>query len=365
MAKLARNPARLLAALAAVLLALSAAASEARTVTDALGREIEAPDKVGRLLALGTSMAFVTYLGAQDLIVAVESVDQLGSVAKPYVVVNGDRFKDLPAVDSGGSARIRNFEEIVKARPDLILLVAAAPSEADDLARKVEIPVAALSTGAPFFDPAVFEASIVLAGELLGREERAREIVSDLAAVKGQLKPPPEGRRAKAYVGGLSSRGNRDLTSTTSASWPMAAAGIDNVMASSGHHGPLFINKEHLILLDPGLLFLDCNGMALIRGDVAKSPKYYQSLSALAEGRAWQVLPHNSYMANVEVNYINALLMAKAAYPELYGDLDPAAAADEVFTAFFGRPVYGYYEENGCGAGRVKLSEGALELIDW
>ena len=369
-AKLA-GPALALAIAIALALALAfqPASLWARTmIVDATGRTVEVPDKVERLMALGTAMAFVTYLGAQDLIVAVESVDKSQEVAaKPYIKINMGRFKDLPAIDSGGQARIRNFEEIVRAKPDLILLLAATESEADDLSRKVNnIPVVALSTGTPYFDPEVFTGSIELAGELLGRQARAKEITGALAALQARLKRPPEGRRAKAYVGGMSSRGNRDLTSTTTESWPMEAAGIDNAMAGSGRKGQMFINKEHLILMNPEMIFLDCNGMALIRDDVKKNRAYYESLPALSkDGGAWQVLPHNSYMANVEVNYINAFLMAKAAYPDLYPDLDPEGVVDEVFGIFFGAPLYAHYAESGCGVGRVKLAEDGLELLPW
>ena len=63
--------------LLALALLSGAAPAGARPVTDAMGRVVEVPEpqNVRRVIALGSSMAFVTYLGAQDRIVGVEDIE--------------------------------------------------------------------------------------------------------------------------------------------------------------------------------------------------------------------------------------------------------------------------------------------------
>ncbi|HAL86409.1 MAG TPA: ABC transporter substrate-binding protein, partial [Deferribacteraceae bacterium] len=46
----------------------------AKTVTDVFGRAVEVPDKVERVIGIGSSLSFVTYLGAQEMIAGVEDM---------------------------------------------------------------------------------------------------------------------------------------------------------------------------------------------------------------------------------------------------------------------------------------------------
>lgn len=356
--------AKRLLSLLALILVWAPAGLEAKTVTDSAGRRVEVPERVERLVALGSAMGFVSYLQAQDLVVGVEAVDQRGDLAKPYIIVNRERFRNLPVVGTGSSQRLHNYEEIIRLKPDLVFLVTTTPGEADSLQRKLRRPVVVLSSGFPAFEPETFLGSIQLAGDLLGRPDRARELVDYLRSLPGQLAPRPAGKAAvRAYVGGLSNRGSRDLTSTIADSWPMRLAGLINLMDDSRRQGQLFINKEHLLSLNPPLIFVDSGGLALIRESVRREPGFYARLQAFKNNRVWLVLPHTSYLSNPEIMYINAFLMAKAAYPDLYGEIDPQAKADEIFTRFFGAPLYQYYLDNHGGFGRLELKGSEIELL--
>lgn len=353
-----------LIALGALLLALIAAQLEAKTITDASGRSLEVPERVNRLIALGSSMAFVSYLNARDIVVGVEAIDKRDDIVKPYIVVNRDEFKELPVVGTGGSMRIHNHEEIIKLKPEVVFLMTTTPGEADALQKKIRIPVVVLSSGSPAFDQKTFLHSIRLAGDILDRRDRAQELTGYLLSLPEQLPFRAEkGSVAGAYVGGLSSRGNRDLTSTTTDSWPMRLAGIRNFMDGLGHRGQIFINKEHLLTMNPPLIFIDGNGLPLIRESVRKDPGFHARLKAFKNKDVWLVLPHTSYLSNPEILYINAFLMAKAAYPEHYGHIDPRTKADEVFNMFFGRPLYQYYYEKFGGFGRLELKGSEVELV--
>ena len=348
--------------LLALALLTGAAPAGARPVTDALGRVVEVPEpqNVRRVIALGSSMAFVTYLGAQDRIVGVEDIDK-AVIAKPYVLCNRERFKDLPVVGKAGAVRVPNYERIVALNPDVVFIISTDPSEPDLLQRKLRVPVIALSQGLPAFDSEIFLESILLAGNILGREERARELVAGIGDLAKRLPAPAEKEKAQAYVGGLSYKGNQDIKSTTADFLPFTLSGVKNMADGMGQSGHFFINREFLLAADPPLIFIDGNGLPLIRQALGSERGYYERLSALTNGNAWLLLPHTAYFNNPEVLYINAFFMAKAAYPQRYSSLAPEALADEIFILFNGCPLYEDMVRVTGRPGRLQLTDQGLD----
>ncbi|MDR2442414.1 MAG: ABC transporter substrate-binding protein [Deltaproteobacteria bacterium] len=337
-------------------------AAWAITVTDVFDRQVEVPDKVERVIALGGSMMFLTYLGAVDMAVGVEEIEKT-VISKPYIMVNAQKIKDKPIVGSGGSMRLYNVEEIILLKPDVVFILATNRGEVDDLQRQINKKVIGLSIQGEDgeYDEAIFLRSILTIGQAMGMEGRAQKLADYVANLKNELSyDPGPGQRAKAYVGGLSSRGNRDLMSTTAKSMPMALAKIDNLMAGAAP-GAAFISKEHLLAINPPLLFIDANGLELIREAISKDPLFYQRLTALVDSNAFLTLPHNSYLFNVETQYANAFYMAKMAYPAGYPDLDPAAKADEIYTAFYGQKLFGRLKAEFGGFARLRLK--GTELV--
>ncbi|MDR2368937.1 MAG: ABC transporter substrate-binding protein [Deltaproteobacteria bacterium] len=334
-------------------------------MTDVFDRKIEVPDKVERVIALGGSMMFLTYLGAAGMAVGVEEIEKT-VIAKPYIMVNAEKIKDKPIIGSGGSRRLYNVEEIILLKPDVVFILAMNRGEVDDIQRQLNKNVIGLSMqgDAGEYDEATFLRSVLTVGQALGMQGRAQKLADYVASLKNELAyDPGPGQRAKAYVGGLSSRGNRDMTSTTSRSMPMALAKIDNMMAGEAPGGA-FISKEHLLAMNPPLLFIDANGLELIREAISKDPSFYRRLTALVDGNAFLTLPHTSYLFNVETQYANAFYMAKVAYPTGYPDLDPAAKADEIYTAFDGQRLFGRMKAEFGGFARLRLRGSELAVED-
>ncbi|MCD8490428.1 MAG: hypothetical protein LRY51_00165 [Geovibrio sp.] len=50
------------------------------------------------MISIGSSMAFVTYLRAQNLAVGVEDVEKAADYTKPYIQANFETVKDLPVI---------------------------------------------------------------------------------------------------------------------------------------------------------------------------------------------------------------------------------------------------------------------------
>ena len=345
---------------------LEVTSAGAYEIKDSLGRHVDIPDAVAihRLVALGSSMAFVTYLNAQDLVVGVEDLDKT-SLAKPYILRNKEQFKDLPVVGKGGAVRIPDYERIIGLKPDVVFIVSTDPGEPDMLQRKLNIPVVAVSLGLPNFDEAIFLQSIELVGKVLGREKRADELVRGVQAIAADLAWRPAANAVvSAYAGGLSYKGNQDIKSTAGQFLPFILAGVKNVADVAGRAGHMFVNKEFLLVTNPELIFIDANGLPLIRQGMATEPDYYARLRALRDGKAWLMLPNTAYFNNPEMLYINAFYVAKAAYPAHYAGLDLAARADELFKLFVGRPLYREFTALAGKPGRVVMDQAELHYAD-
>ena len=84
---------KLISLLIAVVLLLSvsmaggiAYAEDTRTIVDGLGREVEVPAKVERIVTLGNASRMATYLGLADKMVSVANGDQSKSLFMGIVV---------------------------------------------------------------------------------------------------------------------------------------------------------------------------------------------------------------------------------------------------------------------------------------
>ncbi|ADD67698.1 periplasmic binding protein [Denitrovibrio acetiphilus DSM 12809] len=342
-----------------VVLLITAASASAGTVTDAFGRNVVVPDKIERLVAIGSSMSFVACLGAQDLAVGAEDIEQKKFLTKPYIYANSEMLTKLPTIGKGGPIRIPSYEMLIKLKPDVIFIVSVEKSEPELIQRKLNIPVVALSYGIPSFAPDVFYKSFRTAGKVLGRESRAEELISFTENLIEELDYRPE-EPVSAYIGGISYKGMQGLESTSADFLPMQIAGIKNTADSFGRKGQIFINREYILISNPSLLFIDGNGFSIIKEKMRSDPGFFQRLVAFREGRVYLLLPDTSYFVNPEVMIANAFMMAKAAYPERYALLDPVKKADEIFTFYYGKPLYEYFKRDTGGYAKLKMSGGTL-----
>ncbi|QAR32162.1 ABC transporter substrate-binding protein [Geovibrio thiophilus] len=350
--------ARLIICLVALLLASQ---SWAKTVTDIFGRTVTVPDNVERIIALGSSMSFVTYLHAQKLAVGVEDVEKTADSTKPYVQANFEMVKDLPVIGKAGAVRIPNYERIISLKPDVVFIVSTDRGEPDLIQRKLSIPVVAVSYGMPNFDQDVFFRSIGLTAEVLGRQERAEELISYIKSLPAKLSYAP-GKDAEAYLGGISFKGNQGLNSTAADFLPMKLARIKNITDAEKKRGQFFVNREYVLAKNPEIIFIDGNGLSLIADDVRKNPEFYARLRAFRNGQVFLLLPHTSYFSNPEMLYVNAFLMAKSAYPEKYGNIDPEEITDEILTAFNGKGMYGFLRKTTGGYGVLELTPDGIKI---
>ena len=329
---------------------------ETVTVTDGFGREVavSSPPESGVCSGSGC-LRYLVYLQGQDLVVGVDDIEKKDQEieGRPYALAHGSRFKDLPLI---GEFRGKDDpEKILGIGPALIFKTGStgtaygtSAAEADKLEARTGIPVVAFPYGSLRSDAEKAEmyTGLRVMGEVLGKEDRAEEVIAYIEATVADLEARtadiPEAEQKTAYIGGVSSAGAHGIISTEPAYPPFLWINAKNPAAGLGTaHAD--VAKEALVDWDPEYLFIDV-GTIQTESDGAigelKNDPALQGLSAAREGRVYGVLPYNFYSTNYETVLANAYFVGKTLYPDRFADIDPVEKADEIYTFFVRKPVF-------------------------
>ncbi len=331
------------------------------TVTDALGRSVEVPAKVSRVVAVGPgALRLVVYLNASDMVVGVEDFEKRYNFGRPYIIAHPE-LRKLPTVGPGGPGKLPDFEALVELKPDVIFITYVDRKTADEIQSKTGVPVVVLSYGqlTTFEDADLFK-SLELAGKILGREKRAEEVINFIKATQEDLMERTADVEPKTvFVGGIGYKGAHGMESTEASYPPFIVVHAKNVADELGS-GHQFIDKEKLLEWQPDYIFIDEGGLQLILDDYSKTPDFYASLRAVKEGNVYGILPYNFYTTNIGTALADAYFIGKVLYPEKFSDVDPAKKADEIYTFLLGKPVYDVMKEQFGGFGKIDLSNGTV-----
>ncbi len=337
------------------MLPLSAASAQTRVVTDALGRNVEIPAQVERVICSGSGcLRLLTYLQAQDRAVAVDDMEVRRSQfdARPYALAN-PRFKSLPVF--GEFRGHDNPERILGLEPAPQVIFKTYSTMGHDpelLQAKTGIPVVVLQYGNLTHGRQDLNKSLRIMGDALGRAERAQAVIAYFDALEADLarrtRDIPMGERKSCYVGGIATRGPHGFTSTEPSYAPFVFISARNLAAGLGLQGkPLTqatVAKEQIVAWDPDVLFLDLSTLQL--GDSAgglhelRTDPAYRGLTAVRQGRVHGMLPFNWYTENFGSIFADCYFVGKTLHPERFADVDPASKADEIYTFLVGEPVF-------------------------
>ncbi len=164
-----------------ILWAVTASAGADRTVVDGLGRTIHVPAKVDRAICSGPGcLRLLTYLQGQDFVVAVDDIEVRREQfdARPYAMAN-PQFKELPVF--GEFRGFDNPEQILSLKIQPQVIFKTYPTMGYDpveLQAKTGIPVIALTYGDLAGKKEQFYSALRTMGEVVGREDRAGEVIS-------------------------------------------------------------------------------------------------------------------------------------------------------------------------------------------
>ncbi len=329
-----------------------------RTVTDLLDREVDVPVRVERVVGVASgTLRMLTYLDASDMIVGVED-HETKKAFTPYQFAKPD-LKDLPVIGPkhGGDAEL-----ILTQQPDVIFyscsqLEPATKATIDDLQAKTGIPVVAIDLGDLGERRDVFEQTLHLMGDILGKSDKAEEVITYIDDVLTDLDARtsdiPEADKPPAYVGGVALRGAREILSTRADFPPFEYTNVNNVASSAGT-GHMFIDKEQLMAWDPDLLFIDAMSYDFVVEGI-NNDTAYSLLSAVVEDNTYNVMPYNAYNTNFATVLANCYFIGSVVYPERFADVEPTAKADDIYAAMVGAPVYAQMANEYHGFVKIDL----------
>ncbi len=329
-----------------------------RMITDSAGREVAVPEKVERIVCVGVgALRYTCYMQSADLVVGVEDYEVKAGISRLYNYVNFDKFKDLPVIGSNGKP---NAEEIINVAPQVIVMTAYASVEADELQQKTGIPVVVVPGSDTTLDEGAYE-TIRIMGELYGKQEHANDLTKYLKDLEKDLKDRTsaiaEGDKPTVYVGGVSFKGHHGFEGTEAGYGPLALIGAKNLADTTGQTGAFNIDLEQVLSWDPDVIFLDFNGMSLINEDYKKNPDYYNSLSAVQNGKVYSQISFRSSASNLETALADAYYAAVVLYPEQFKDVDLNAKISEIYTMLLGTDPTESLKEAGYAFRPITIGE--------
>ncbi len=348
----------LLAGLAAFQSPAARAEGGVRVITDGLGRQVEVPETVERIVTLGNASRMATYLGLADKMVSVASGDQNESLFMAYGVYNQERWADLPVVSSGGYGEV-NPEAILAAEPDVILC-----TYEEDIVANIEDQLGCMVVAAPqgtlFGED--YELALRVFGEACGVSERAEAVIdmihSCLEDLDGRTKDIPEADKPLTLCAAATFRGGHGISGVYANSAILAAVnGLDAAAGlADGAPKGVEVDPEQVLEWDPAILILDAGNLGLIAQEYAEDPDFFAELSAVKEGRVYQWPNATANYTNVEIPLVSAYFAGSLLYPEAFADLDFETKAEEIFSFFLGSEGYlQLLSEAGLGYGPVEL----------
>ena len=333
------------------------------TITDAFGREVTIPENPEKIAVVGSgSMRYFMYLGLDtDMFVAVDAQDgRLYSYSfeqRPYALAHPE-LKEKQAV--GPTKGVVDNEKLLMSGAEVLFMGGSTSSNAEvanEIQEKTGIPVVMFYVGNYVTDSEEIQDSLLMLGEILGKEQRAKDLIAYFDTVEADLKKRINGLFAEetVYVGGVAYNGYHGLDGTDPTFYPFAILNADNVaseITSVSQTGYAQISKEKLLEWDPDFIFVDLATIQAAEGGAIsemKNDPSYRELTAVKNSMVYTINPHTSMNVNYETTLANAYFIGKILYPEQFEDIDPVKKADEIYSFVVGEPVFDELKENVDG----------------
>ena len=331
---------------------------ERRVITDGMDRNVEIPYSVERIVCVGVgALRYTCYVGGADRVVGVEDYETKPGMSRLYNYVNFDLFQNLPVTGTNGTPF---EEEIIKVDPQVIVMSAYASVDADELEAKTNIPVVVVPGSDTTLDDKAYE-TIRILGELYSLEDHAAELTAYLKGVEEDLDSRTAGvaeaDKPTVYVCGVSFKGNHGFEGTEAYYGPFELIHANNLANTTGQTGAFDIDTEQVLAWDPDVIFVDFNGMSLIKDDYAANSAFYNSLTAVKEGKVYSQISFRYCASNLDTALADAYYAATILYPEQFADVDLEAKIGEIYEHLLGSNPYNDQKEAGYAFRPVTIGE--------
>jgi iron complex transport system substrate-binding protein len=319
-------------------------AANTRTFTDMLGRQVQLPDTLNRIVGVRASaLRMLLYMDAADKIAGIEDIEHRNE--RPYMLAN-PHLLNLPII---GPKMSGDAEMILKARPNAIFMTYATIEDADRLQKQTGIPVVAID--ATEFGTArdTLFSTFRLLGKILHKEARADSLIDfinlNIEELNQRTYDIPEELKPGVYIGGVPYSGAHGITSTQFYYPPFMFLNAKNVAADVrderySHVRGTYIDKEQLMMWNPDYLFIDHSGLFLSKNDLTSGNALQQSIDAIQNGQTYVVMPYNNYATNYGLVLANAWYIGKVLYPGRFSDINIKEKTNEITQQFLGVKLY-------------------------
>jgi ABC-type Fe3+-hydroxamate transport system substrate-binding protein len=304
------------------------------TIVDSLGRKIVVPGRVERIISLEPEVTrIIVALGEGKRLVGIDFFLRHHDRLFPLVFPSSER---LPVVSNQGQDL--NYEEAIRLRPDILF---SSPSEfrmTESIERKMKRPVVALASMGRFRD---LLAEIETLGRILGREERAAELVSFFGSRMGSVRGIGPVRAADAGPSVyLSFWGS--LLRTPVSYEPVGAAGGNNLASRLlpsylGTAGAT-VSLEQILVWDPEVILVQGNYPPAERQVTVEGILGDPRLASVRAVRAGRV--HYTfgfwYWWDPALVLVETAYLARLFHPGSFPNFDLTREGDAIFKEFYG-----------------------------
>lgn len=323
--------------------ATKSASKETITIKDVLGRTVEVPKKVTKVVGVNAgSMRFLSYFDAIPNVVGIEETERRAS--RPYNLAFPE-IKKIPVIgpQPGGDAEL-----IMKANPDVIFItVPSAKQKVKDLQQKTGIPVVAIENGELGSENDKIYNTINIVGKVLNKEERAKHLITfmqnEMDELQKRTSKISEDKKPTVYVGGLSYNGPHGIVSTRTDFTPFVLTNSKNVVAGledgKFKNKPVMVDVEKIIEWNPDYIFMDSEGWKLAQKEMQPNTPLYNTLKAIKENKVYVVPRYINNSVSYDYAIIDSWYIAKTLYPDEFKDIDIDKKVKQILEQFYVKQV--------------------------
>ena len=312
-------------------------------VKDVLGRMVEVPKKVTKVVGVNSgSMRFLSYFDAIPNVVGVEETER--RAVRPYNLAFPE-IKKIPIIgpQPGGDAEL-----IMKATPDVILIsVPSAIQKVDDLQQKTGIPVVAIENGELGSENDKIYTTIKIVGKVLNKNERALQLIgfmqNEMDELQKRTRTVADEKKPTVYAGGLSYNGSHGITSTRSDFTPFVLTDSKNVVADLENkqlkNRPIMVDIEKIIEWNPEYIFIDSDGWKMAEKEMSPNTLLHNTLKAVQNSNVYIVPRYINNSISYDYALINSWYVAKTLYPDKFDDIDIDKKVKQILDYFYSKPI--------------------------
>lgn len=332
-------------------------------VTDMRGKEVKIPANPERVVSISDGLieTVLMHFGKIDVLKGLGSYCVQNRFSYSFSKTSGADYmyadgmnpvlllypdiEDLPLIARSGTPV--NYEALASLQPDLIILRAGSctmrtyddenTQKAIQMIEAMGFPLIVLK-GPPCFDEPGVEMirdEIELLGEIFHKQQEAKALADYLEEITflitSRTRDVPENSKPNVLMLGLSpnarSGGNAGVTKGSNT---MEGYFIENIVnarnayqGTGGRSSSLLLNTEQIYALNPDVIILPTSSGYHPPEELYSAP-YYTNLNQLraVKNRRVYALPWTPCNCGKRIEYpVEALIIAKAAYPELFEDI--------------------------------------------